>query len=114
MLDAAKDWIAEAKGEPGEHNAGINIIAWATENPESSFGVIQTILKLVEGDEGLFDQAGAGPLENFLSRCPDEFMECVFQVARIDSRLRRAFGHVWQQGMPDGRFKEVKRYASQP
>ncbi len=45
MLDAAKDWIAETKGEPGKHNTGINIYKWSTDYPEAAFGVIQTILK---------------------------------------------------------------------
>jgi len=36
MIDAAKDWIAETKGEPGEDNAGINIFAWSTKAPEAA------------------------------------------------------------------------------
>ncbi len=103
-------------GEPGEHNAGINIIAWSAKNPDASFGVIQTILKLTEGDEKLFDLAGAGPLAGvrFLSSSrTDEYAEFVFEVARIDACLRRAFGHVWQCGMTDERFKRVKEFARQ-
>ena len=74
---------------------------------------VATILKLTEGDEKLFDLAGAGPLESFLSSCPEEFVGFVFEVARIDARPRRAFGHVWQCGMTDERFKKVKEFARQ-
>jgi len=111
MLDVAKDWVSETKHEPGVHNAGINIIAWSTSHPEAAFKVIQAILKLTEDDGNLFVCSAAGPLEDFLSLCSDEFAELVFQVAEIDPRLRRAFQHVWQQGMTDARFKRVQGYS---
>lgn len=111
MLDAAKDWIAETRGETGEHNAGINIFAWAEKHPDAAFGVIQTILKLTEHDEELFACAAAGPLESFLSVCPDDFAEVVWQVARIDPRLSRAFAGVWQNMMSDQRYALVKSLA---
>ena len=103
MLDAAKDWIAETRGEPGEHHIGINLFAWSEKNPDAAFGVVQTILKLVEHDEKLFACAAAGPLETFLSICPDEFAEVVWQVARLDPRLSRAFTGVWRCGMSNQR-----------
>ena len=111
MLDAATDWIAEAKGEGGKHNTGINLFVWAKENPESAFAVIQTILELTNDNEWLFTQAAAGPLETFLTRCPDHFVEIVLKVASIDPRLRRAFQHVWQCGMSDDRYEQIRHLA---
>ena len=91
MLGAAKDWVSETRGEPGQHYAGINIFLWSDKKPDAAFGVVQTVLKLTEHDEVLFDYASAGPLESFLSRCPEDFARFVWEVARIDPRLRRAF-----------------------
>jgi hypothetical protein len=111
ILDAAVDWIAETKGEAGEHNTGINLFVWAKDNPDAAFAVIQTILELAADDESLFTQAAAGPLETFLSRCPDLFVETIFRVASIDPRLRRAFQHVWQLGMSDDRYERIRLLA---
>jgi hypothetical protein len=111
ILDAATDWIAETKGKAGEHTAGINLFVWAKENPDSAFAVIQTILELTNDDEWLFTQAAAGPLETFLTRCPDHFVEIVFKVASIDARLRRAFQHVWQCGMSNDRYERIRQLA---
>jgi hypothetical protein len=113
MLDAATDWIAEAKGQLGDHNTGINLVAWANDNPEAAFSVIQTILELSANDEVLFTQVAAGPLESFLSTCPDHFFESVCQVARIDPRLRKALQHVWQCGMSDARYKRIRDFANE-
>ena len=111
MLDAARDWLAETRGELGEHHAGLNIFAWSKKNPEAAFGIVQTILKLAEDDEKLFACAAAGPLETFLSLCPDDFAELVWRVACIDARLSRAFGGVWRCGMSDQRYARVKSLA---
>ena len=108
MIDVAKDWIAETLGESNNHNAGINIFAWSGKHPDAAFGVVQTILMLVEHEEKLFACAAAGPLESFLSLCPDDFAGVVWQVARIDPRLSRAFAGVWQNTMSDQRYALVK------
>jgi hypothetical protein len=113
MLDAAANWIAETKGEPGVHNTGINLFVWAKENPEVAFAIIQTILELTADDEPLFIQAAAGPLESFLSRCPEYFVKCIRQVAHIDARLRRAMEHVWQCGMSNPRYELIQNLANE-
>ena len=114
ILDAAKKWIYENKSDTGEQDIGINLIEWSKNNPESAFSVLQTILKLTEEDSDLFNLVGAGPLESFLTLCPNKFIELVFQVAQIDPRLRRAFKNVWQGSMTNERFIEIQRYSKIP
>jgi hypothetical protein len=113
MLDVATGWIAEAEGAAASSDNGINIFKWSTSKSDAAFGVIQTILQLTEDDERLFVRAGAGPVEDILCLCSDEFAEFIFHVARIDPRLRRAFKYVWKRDMPEERFQQVQQYAAQ-
>ncbi len=113
MVAAAEKWKLEVRDTSATQDTGLNLFVWSESHPATAFSLIQTILELASDDESLFILAAAGPLETFLVRCPDDFIDMVFQVARIDARLRRAFEHVWQCGMADNRYQRVKELSQQ-
>lgn len=101
----AEDWITQ--GPPSWYQPGTGMYALLDRDPRETFGAILAMVQIADSDE-LLAHVAAGPLEDFLGKHGDQFIEAVHAIALREPLLRHALEFVWRGSMSTNVWRRVE------
>jgi len=106
----ARDWIA-ARGEYSDAWEALDGLIQS--EPKTAFRVIEEIHFHIASaepvDYELMANLAAGPLETLLGNKGEEVISSVLALAKSDAEFRKCLAGVWQHGMSDDLYAQIRR-----
>jgi len=103
-----RGWIDSNEREKIDGWAIESIAMWHYDQPAMLW---QFILDTYTRDisDRVLGMIAAGPLEDLLAYCGDDFIDDVEELARKDPKFNKLLGGVWQNAMSDDLWNRVQR-----
>ena len=115
--ELASAWIKFHQAQETPQDSGQ--LAWAfdrlddlvRDEPESAWRVIEHIRRL-KPDDLILANLASGPLEDFIMRHGDEFIDRIESAARSDPQLKKLLGAVWRNDISSQVWGRIGKISS--
>ena len=101
----AEDWITQPPSS--WYKSGTGLYALFDRDPSETFAAILAMVQIGGSDE-LIAHVAAGPLEDFLGKYGEQFIEAVHAIALREPQLRHALQFVWRGSMSTDVWRRVE------
>jgi hypothetical protein len=96
IRELAEGWLTKPEGKWSSDDQALSLLG---REPEKLLSVIFGAMQLTN-DKRILCNLGAGPLEDFLGKHGETYLDTIHTLALEHRRLREVLDNVWQGSMP--------------